>query len=188
MELQYFGANCFKVTTKRASIIIDDNLLDLDSKSPMKADDIALYSGPHATPAVSPKIIVDQPGEYEVSNASIFKITTEDIKLLVVGHIYPELTDEQLEEIGLVDVMLLPVGGNGYTLDAIGAQKIIKKIEPKLVIPSHCADKSLAYPVPQQELKDVLPQLGIEVRETVSKLKLKSGDLPDMTQLIVLEK
>ncbi len=206
MELQFFGANCFKVTTKRASIVIDDNLSDLGAKSPLKADDIVLYTGPHAEPGVTSKITIDQPGEYEVSNtsihgvaarahideekqhnATIFKITTEDMKVLIVGHVYPELTDEQVEEIGLVDIMLLPIGGNGYTLDAVGAQKIIKKIEPKLVIPSHYADKTLKYPVPQQELKEVLPQLGIEVRDTLSKLKVKSGELPEMTQVVVLE-
>ncbi len=207
MEFQYYGANCFRISTKRANVTIDDNLSDLGAKSPMKAGDIAVYSGPHAKPGAEVKIVIDQPGEYEVSgvsihgvsarahmdeadkkSATVYKVTAEDMRVLVVGHIYPELSDQQLEEIGVVDIMLLPVGGNGYTLDVVGAQKIIKKVEPKLIIPTHYDDKSLSYPVPQQPLDEVIQQLGIESRETVTKLKIKSGELSEVMQLVVLAK
>ncbi len=48
----------------------------------------------------------------------------------------------------MVDLLIVPVGGNGYTVDPVGAMKLIKAIEPKLVVPSHYADKALKYPVP----------------------------------------
>jgi L-ascorbate metabolism protein UlaG (beta-lactamase superfamily) len=69
--------------------------------------------------------------------------------------------------------MLVPVGGNGYTLDATGALQLIKKIEPKLVIPTHYADESIHYPVEQQSLEQALKNLGMEPKETVSKLHIK---------------
>ena len=56
----------------------------------------------------------------------------------------------------MVDVLFVPVGGNGYTLDAIGALKIIKKIEPKIIIPTHYADKAIKYEVPQADLDEVM--------------------------------
>jgi hypothetical protein len=34
------------------------------------------------------------------------------------GHIYPELSEDQLEQIGMVDILVVPVGNSGYTLDA----------------------------------------------------------------------
>lgn len=207
MEFQYFGANCVRITTKLIGITIDDNLSELGLKSPIKAGDIALYTGAHGKSSSETKIVIDQPGEFEVSGVSIvglpvrahmddegaktatvYKITSDDIKILIVGHIYPDLTDQQLETIGLIDIMVIPVGGNGYTLDSIGALKIIKKVEPKMVIPVHYADKGVAYPVPQQELKEVLHTLGKEARETTPKLKLKSSDLFDSTQLTILER
>ena len=207
MEFQYYGANCIKISTKRASVVLDDNLSDLGGKSPMKAGDIALYTGAHGGSGVETKIVIDQPGEYEVSNVSIhgvsarahmdeedkktatvFKITTEDIKVLAVGHIYPELSDQQLEEIGMIDIMLLPVGGNGYTLDVVGALKVIKMVEPKLIIPTHYDDTTLNYPVPQQPLDEVIKQLGIESQETLPKLKIKSGELPEIIKVVILEK
>jgi L-ascorbate metabolism protein UlaG (beta-lactamase superfamily) len=207
MDVQFHGANCITIATKQARIIIDDNLADLGGKSATKAGDIALFTGAHADPAQQAKIVIDQPGEYEVSGISVYgiaarahmdeagkktatmyKIITDDIRVLVVGHTYPELSDAQLETIGMIDVMFVPVGGNGYTLDGIGALKIIKKVEPKLVVPTHYEDASLQYPVPQQPLEQALQALSMELTERVLKLKLKAGAFGDGTQLVVLEK
>ncbi len=207
MELQYYGGNCVRVSTKKATIIIDDNLAELGQKSITKPGNIALFTGAHGEPAAEVALTIGQPGEYEVSdvsvmgvaarahidvegqaNATIFRLLAEDIRLCVLGHVYPELNDEQLEAIGTIDVLLIPIGGNGYTLDGIGALKLIKKIEPKLIIPTHYADKALNYPVPQQELADALKNLAMEIHESVPKLKLKPADLAATTQLIVLER
>ena len=206
MEFQYYGANCVRLTTKKATVLIDDNLQEIGLKSVAKAGDITLFTADHK-PLKDVKLTIDQPGEYEVSDTSIqgitarahmdeegqssatmFKIIGEDIRVAAVGHIHPDLSDEQLESLGTIDVLIIPVGGAGYTLDPIGALKVIKKIEPKIVIPSHFADKSIRYPVPQVELADAIKELAMEPAETVPKLKLKSGDIAETTQLIVLEK
>lgn len=204
MDLQFYGANCFVLTFKGTRVVVDDNLAELGAKSVLKADDIALFTGqPHTGGG---RLTLDSPGEYEVSdisitgiaarrhtdetglNATMFKLAAGELSVLFTGHIYPELSDDELEAIGLVDLMVVPVGGNGYTVDPIGALKLIKAIEPKLVIPSHYADKSLNYPVPQQELAVALKELAMDAKETVIKLKLKPGDIGDVTQLVILEK
>jgi hypothetical protein len=82
----------------------------------------------------------------------------------------------------------VPVGGNGYTLDPVGALELIKKVEPKLVVPTFYADDKLSYPMPAQTLDQALTTLGMEPNERTAKLKLKHGDWADITQLIVLEK
>lgn len=206
MEIQYFGGNCIQINTKEATLLIDDSLADLGGNSPMKAGDVALYTKPHGNPAKAAKLLIDQPGEYEVSNvsiqgiaarshmeeegqisATIFKLIADDVRVAVVGHIYPELSDSQLEAIGMVDVLVVPVGGGGYTLDPVGALNIIKKIEPKLIIPTHYSDNKLNYPVPQIELDKVLAELAMEPQETTPKLKLKQQDLStEGMRLIVL--
>jgi L-ascorbate metabolism protein UlaG (beta-lactamase superfamily) len=207
MDIQFYGANCLVLTGKQTRVVIDDNLIGLGSKSVAKEGDIALFTGSHADPAKSAKIVIAQPGEFEVSgvsiygiaarahideekqmNATMYKLLYEDLSVLVAGHVYPELSDAQLESIGMIDVLFVPVGGNGYTLDGIGALKLIKKIEPKLVIPTHYDDSSLSFPMPQQTLEQGLQALGMEPKETVSKLRIKSGELGDVMQLIVLEK
>jgi L-ascorbate metabolism protein UlaG (beta-lactamase superfamily) len=205
MDLQFYGANCLSLTHKGTRIVIDDNLADLGAKSITKADDVALFTGPHG--AGAGRITFDGPGEYEVAdisvigiaaqahidgpkttNATIFKLVVGDLTVLVTGHIYPELNDAQLEKIGIVDVLIMPVGGNGYTVDPVGGLKLIKAIEPKAVIPTHYADKALNFTVPQQDLANALKELGMEPSETVSKLKVKPSELSDVAQLIVLEK
>jgi len=207
MELQYFGANCVKITTKEASIVVDDNLADLGLKGVVKGDDIVLFSNYDPQRKDVGALTINQPGEYEVSKvsihgvparahmdeegkqtATIFKLTTPEVRVAVVGHIYPDLDDEQLERIGTVDVLVVPVGGNGYTLDAVGALKVIKKIEPKIIVPVHYADKAIKYEVPQAELDEAIKNMSMEVHETVPKLKLKASDLPETTQLIVVER
>jgi L-ascorbate metabolism protein UlaG (beta-lactamase superfamily) len=87
----------------------------------------------------------------------------------------------------MVDVMFVPVGGNGYTLDSIGALKLIKKVEPKIVIPTQYHDDKLNFAVPAQALDQALQSLAMEPKETIQKLHLKPGELSDTTQLIVLE-
>jgi L-ascorbate metabolism protein UlaG (beta-lactamase superfamily) len=207
MDIQFYGGNCIAIGTKQARVVIDDNMAELGGKPVAKPGDIALFTGVHADQSQGTKIVIDQPGEYEVSGVSVYgiaarshmdeegkrtatmyKLVIDDMRLLVTGHVYPELSDSQLEAIGMVDVMFVPVGGNGYTLDGIGALKLIKKVEPKLIIPTHYDDKGLQYPVPQQELAQAFKGLAMEPKETVAKLKLKSGDLTDIMQLIVLEK
>lgn len=206
MDLQFHGANCISLTYKGTRVIIDDNLTELGAKGITKPEDVVLFTGPHEE-ASAGRITFDSPGEYEVSdisiigvaarahmdeegkkNATIFKFIAGDLSVLVTGHIYPELSEKQMEEIGMVDVMLVPIGGNGYTVDAIGALKLIKEVEPKVVVPTHYDDKSLKFAVPQQELGVALKELAMEPKETLSKLKLKPTELSDVTHLIVLEK
>lgn len=206
MDIQFYGANCLVITTKQARLVIDDNLAELGKKSVAKAGDIALFTGPHGSPSQPAKIVIDQPGEYEVSGISVYgiaarahideekykaatmyKVIVDDVRILITGHVYPELSDAQLESIGMVDVMFVPVGGNGYTLDGIGALKLIKEVEPKLVVPTHYDAEGFEYAVPQQELDQALKILAMEPRETVAKLKVKHSDLSDVTQLVVLE-
>jgi len=207
MDVQFYGANCVVLSTKQARLVIDDNLMELGGKTVAKEGDIAFFTGPHADPAQKAKLVIDQPGEYEVAGISIYgigtrahidvenektatmyKIIADDVRVLVTGHIYPELSDAQLETIGTIDIMLVPVGGNGYTLDAIGALKLIKKVEPKVVIPTHYADPKLTFAVPQLSLEEALKALGMEPKETVPKFRFKSLEAGDTTQLIVVEK
>jgi len=108
----------------------------------------------------------------------MYSVATEDVSIAAVGHIHPDLNEEQLEQIGVVDILIVPVGGNGYTLDATGAVELVRKIGPKAVIPTHYADPAVSYPIPQAELDLFIKELGAPVEE-VSKLKLKAGVLSD---------
>lgn len=206
MEFQYYGGNCIRITTKNATFIVDDNLKDLGLKSITKSDNVSLYTTLPSASSVGRLTIAD-PGEYEVSEVSIFgivarshmdeagkhtatiyKLLFEDTRVCILGHVYPDLTEDQLEEIGIVDILITPVGGNGYTLDGVGALTLIKKIEPKIVIPTHYDDPTLSYEVPQQSLADALKGLGMEPIAAVPKFKPKASDYGETAQIVILER
>lgn len=206
MEFQYHGGNCVSINTKKAKIIVDDNLKSLGAKTLVNQDSVALYTQlPGKLPAA--RLAITDPGEYEVSDVSVFgvaarahtdepdqqtatiyKLQEGDLRVVVLGHIHPDISEESLEDLGAVDVLIIPVGGNGYTLDGVGAMSIIKKIEPKIIIPTHYDDPALKYEVPQQPLTEVLKSLDMEARDTLAKFKPKPADLNESQQLIVLER
>ena len=208
MDVQFYGANCVVFANRDIRVVVDDNLSELGGKSVAKPGDVLLYTQKHATALAEPRMVIDMPGEYEISGlsitgiaarahmdeagkvftATVYKLSFGDTTYLLTGHIYPELTEDELEAIGIVDVMFVPVGGSGYTLDPVGALKLVRAIEPKLVIPTHYADGALTYPVPQQDLSTALKEIGMEPKETISKLRIKPGEIGDVTQLIVVEK
>jgi L-ascorbate metabolism protein UlaG (beta-lactamase superfamily) len=205
MEIQYFGANCVRLSDKKASVIIDDNLVGLGLKKVTKPEDISIATLDKSKNADGSFSIVG-PGEYEVSDISIigiparahldvdgkrstmYKIQIQSFNVAILGHIHPDLTDEQLEELGVVDILIIPVGGNGYTLDANAAAHLIKKIEPKIVIPTHFADKGISYEVPQAELSLFTKEMGITEYETLDFLKIKVTELGEKTRVIVLNR
>lgn len=206
MELQYFGANCVRLTTKKASLVVDDNLQQLGLKTVTKPSDICILTSKNM-PVHKAAFVADMPGEYEISgvsiqgvaaqshmdeegqhNATIYTVTTSEVRVAILGHIYPELGEDQLEQIGMVDIAIVPVGGNGYTLDGVGALKVIKQIEPKIVIPTHYADRALRYEVAQQELSDALKGLAMEPTETIDKYKYSPAELSDTAHMVVLKR
>lgn len=208
MDIQYYGANCIRITTKKANIIID-GIFEGSSKSLIKAGDIALFTNNNQSKIEDEvKLVIDQPGEYEVGDTSIlgiparsygaeqkthgntiFKIESEDVKLAVIGNIDPQLTDTQLELLGEVNVVVIPVGNKDITLSGSDALSLIKNIEPYIVIPTHYADQKTKYEKPQATLQEALKELAMEVSETVAKIKLKSNNFSegDSVKLVILE-
>ncbi len=209
MDIQFYGANCVRINTKEATVVIDDNLKSLGKKSITKKDNIALLTNPltrDETILKDTKAVIDMPGEYELSqvsilgvpaqahidesgeNAVVYRLVIGDIRIAVIGHIHPDFPEEKLEELGTIDIVFIPVGGNGYTLDPVGATKLIKKLDPKIIIPTHYEIKGINYEVPQQPLEEALKALSMEPSETTEKLKLKpNAALPESKQLIIIE-
>jgi L-ascorbate metabolism protein UlaG (beta-lactamase superfamily) len=97
-----------------------------------------------------------------------------------LGHVP---TSEQIEEIGNVNVLLLPVGG-GSTISATLAAEVIRQIEPNIVIPMH-------YKTPEIEreldtVEEFLKEMGMGQVEPRSKLGVSKSNLPASTEIIVI--
>lgn len=207
MELQYYGANGLKFTTKKSAIVVDPISDIATIKVDLKKASSVLVTQAAFEPSKEEELfIINGPGEYEFEDysvkgiaaqahtaasgdksATMYWINSSDIRILVTGHIDSKLTEEQLEAIGVVDVVIVPVGGSGYTLDALGAAAVVRAIEPKMVIPVHASDDGLKYEVPQSEIDLFVKELGAPVaEETPEKLKLKG--MPEQLTVQLLKK
>ena len=207
MELTFYGANCVRLAARKAQVVVDDNLKKLGLKEVTKPSDISLRTNREMPAHPEAVFSAEMPGEYEIAgmvirgiaarshmdeegkkSAVIYTIQADDTKVVILGHIYPELSEQQLEQIGMIDVAVVPVGGNGYTLDGAGALTVIKQIEPKVVIPTHYTDKGIKYEVPQSSLDEAVKNLGMEISEKSAKFKIKPSELSDTSRLVVLER
>lgn len=204
-EIEYKGGNTVVITTKNAKIITDPKLSLVGLKDSAVKDVIELVTEERfAVNNPEARLMIDGPGDYGVAEldihgvaarrhidtetegmaSTIYRIEVGDARVGVLGNISEKLSEEQLEELGVIDVLVIPVGGGGYTLDATAATNLVRHIDPKVVIPIHYKDSNLKYEVPQDDLSVFIKELGAPV-ETVNKYKFKPG--VGVTQLTVVE-
>lgn len=207
MEITFKGGNSVYFANKTGGILFDNNQKALGLPEPkVKVANAVFQTMDGVAGPVKDALFFDGPGEYEVNGfsvtgiparahmdaegghtATMYRIDTLDATALVVGHVFPKLSDEQLEKIGMVDILIIPVGGAGYTLDPEGAAKLVKRIEPKVVIPTHYKQSGVKYEVPQGDLKDFIEEMGGN-SEKMDKFKVKGGLLSETLQVIELER
>ena len=150
-------------------------------------------------------IIIDTPGEYSVKGISatgvdsfhdnkegaergrntIFVLETEGIKLCHLGDLGTELDAKQLDEIGAIDILFVPVGGN-FTIDGKTAAKVTKKLEPKIAIPMHYKTNNVKLDISDE--KEFCAEMGNCPKEKLNKITIKEKDLSDKNMEVVLMK
>ncbi|KPJ73648.1 hypothetical protein AMJ48_00260 [Parcubacteria bacterium DG_74_1] len=192
-------------------IIIDPFSEELGLKVPKLEGDIVLLShsnyGPNRGKTLSGSpFLISGPGEYEVKNVfiqgtpsfagskkekersenTIYTIETEDLKLCHMGDLnQKELNEEQLEEIGDIDILMVPIGG-ADTVSAKEALRIMAQIEPKITIPMYYALPKLK--VKLDGLDKFLKPLGIKSVTPEPKLTIKQKDLSaEEAKIVVLK-
>ncbi len=209
-EIEYKGANAVVINTKKLRVVFDPNLDIVGGKNVPVNNDIEVVTEDRFSNVEStPRLLFDGPGEYEIGDVSvlgiparrhidagsdvrkttIYRITVGDVKGVVIGNVEDGLSDDQLESIGVVDFAVLPVGGGGYTLDAVGATKMARQLDAKVIIPVHYSDSTLNYEVPQADLDEFVKALGAPVIEAGQKWKLKkSADLPGSLTIVKISR
>lgn len=208
MEIINLGAGCIYITTKNLSILIDPPAVgnkNLAAKA--KADVTLLSLLDSAASFKNNGFTIDCPGEYETKGVSVqgvaaglhidkpedslrsvmYVVSAADVRLLFTGNIQPILSDEQVDAIGEVNVMVVPVGGHGLTLDAKGAATLISRFEPQYVIPVHYDDGVSKYEMPQDKVDTFLKEIGVELPKPEAKLKVVAKELGEQTQIKILE-
>lgn len=210
MEIEFYGANCFKIKSKQATIVVDDDLDNHGAKNITKEKDVLVVTNQaikHDKAGKTARLTLESAGEFEIGDisvkgvqtrghldnddertATVFQCTYGGASVTVLGHVHPDLTEEVQELAGGTDVLIVPVGGNGYTLDATGATKAIKAIEPDVVIPAYYDEKGFTFEIPAAPLEDFIKTSGLNFDSKVDSHKVgKTTSESGQTQLIVLE-
>lgn len=206
-DIEYKGGNAVVIATKKIKIMIDPKLSELGLKDPTTKDAVVVATDPQlAIRSDDSLVTIDGPGEYEMSDVSIkaiavdrydtpkgskeltmYRIEIGDIRIAVLGNIAPELTENQLETLGMVDMVVLPVGAGG-TLSATQASQLVRTIDAKVVVPVHYADKALTYGEPQEGLDAFEKEFGGEIEQT-PKYKVKSSaSIPVVNTIIEISR
>ena len=202
-EVEYKGANNVIFTTKMVKIAFDPALSLVGLRDTLGVQDVEILSEDRfAASNVTPRLLFSGPGEYEVGDVSlkgvaawrhidtetdVKKSTIDGVRVVIIGNVAPKLSESQLEDIGVVDVVVIPVGGGGYTLDATSAAHMVRQLEPKVVIPVHYADGALHYEVPQDDLSVFVGEMGVETIDAGSKWKVKgTASLPEQLSIITV--
>ena len=84
----------------------------------------------------------DQGGALRGPN-TVFVFTIDEITFCHCGDLGHTLSDDQLKQIGKIDVLLIPVGGF-FTIGPEEATKVVEQLKPKIVIPMHYYHEGLA--------------------------------------------
>lgn len=192
------------------SIVIDPFDKSIGLRVPKLQADIVLVTHDHFdhnnVKAVSGQpFVINGPGEYDVKGVfiqgihgyhddsqgtkrgeiTIYTIETEEMRLCHLGDLgQNELSSEQLDKLGNIDILMIPVGGT-YTIDVSQAVKVMAQIEPKITIPMHYKIQKLNIKL--DGIDKFLKALNIKKSEALPKLSIKKKDiLSEETKIIVL--
>jgi L-ascorbate metabolism protein UlaG (beta-lactamase superfamily) len=209
-DIEYKGGNGVVLTTKKTQVVFDPKLSLVGLKDLPVKEGVEVATEPRfATNDPNAKLHIEGPGEYEIGEVSVkgvratrhldtsadepigtvYRVEIGEVRIAVVGNIAPKLQEEQLEEIGVVDILIIPVGGNGYTLDAVSAATVTRQIDPRVVIPIHYSDKALNYEVPQDDVDLFTKELAAPVEDVGAKYKIKSSSsIPQVLTAAVLSR
>ncbi len=209
MDITWFGHSCFRLSEKGAVAVTDPFGKEQGYTRPAIRADVITVSHDH--PGHNNLVgfrgehkVFDVPGEYEVKGVFITGIATyhdarsgaargpnvvflfdfDGLTVCHLGDLGHVLNQAQVEALGDVDVLLVPVGAV-HSLSQAQAAEVISQIEPRLVIPMHYrtpAEKAKVDPV-----EKFFKEMGVSPMPAVPELRVTKSSLPDETQVVLLD-
>ncbi|HMK09022.1 MAG TPA: MBL fold metallo-hydrolase [Anaerolineales bacterium] len=209
MELTWFGMSCFRMVERGMATVVTDPFDASVGLTPpkLRADVVTVsHDAPghnHLEAVKGERRVIRGAGEYEIGGVFITGIAMNapkadngrantlyvfDFEGLTVAHLGDLAfvpTQPQIEDLGTVDVALVPIGG-GSALNPSQAAEVISLIEPKIVVPMH-------YKTGKETLKlgpasRFLSEMGIGQLDPIEVLKVAKAGLTEETQVVLLER
>jgi L-ascorbate metabolism protein UlaG (beta-lactamase superfamily) len=214
VDITYLGHSSFRLKGKTASIItdpFDPSMVGL--KYPPQEANIVTVSHNHPDHNKVDLVkdvgrVVDGPGEYEISGVSIIGIPSfhddkkgeergkntvfvfeiDDLRLAHLGDLGHKLSSDAIEEMGEIDILMVPVGGK-YTIDSQTAVEVVRSIEPSIIIPMHYLMDGMNPEIfSELEKAEVFVNAMGVPSETMEKLSTKKSEIGEEQKIVLLEK
>lgn len=213
MDIYWGGQALFRVKGKNAAVVIDpfdpETMgfklpKDLEADVVLKTHDHPDHNNLQAVP--NEPLQITGPGEYEIKGVSIvgvkvfhdakngeergkntvYNIQIDGLNIVHLGDIGHVLTQEQIEEIGACDILMIPIGGT-YTIDAQTAVEVVSQLEPRIILPMHYGGiPGMKFPL--EGVEKFLKDMGKEGVEPLPKLTISKDKLPDEPTVVILNK
>ena len=149
MEVTYHGLSCVRLRGRDTTVLLDPPQAQLPGlarasvglvvRTEGDTDPDLLRSRPGHVQEVS------GPGEFEVrgvsvlgvpaSGLTVMRVTIDDVRVASTGKLQRQLSEDEIDALGRVDVLVVPVGG-GDALTASDAAKLVRALEPAIVVPA----------------------------------------------------
>jgi len=210
MKIVWYGQTCFWFSKRgMANVVTDPFPPDVGLEYPRSRADIVTvsYDDPqcrYLKGVRGPFKLLDGPGEYEVGNVfitgsatfadnkrgaarglnTIFTFKFDGLTVCHLGWLGHVPTQSQVENLGAVNILLVPVGGGG-SLTPARASEVISLFEPNLVIPMYYKIDGLK--VKLGTLSRFLKEMGLEKVDSEEMLEVSRPSLAEETQVVVLE-
>lgn len=215
MEIYPLGHSSFRIKGKTITVVTDPFDAAMVGLKYPKLDsvDVVTISHDHADHNVVANItgmpfVINGPGEYEIKGVTVvgvptfhddkngaergantvYKINIDGINVCHLGDLGHKLSDEGLNQVGSVDILLIPVGGT-YTVDAKTAGEVVAQLEPLIVIPMHYQRPGMNPELAGnlEPVTNFLKEMGAEGLAPQPKLVMSKDKLPETTTVVVLE-
>jgi L-ascorbate metabolism protein UlaG (beta-lactamase superfamily) len=114
---------------------------------------------------------------------NLFQFTMDGVRFCHLGDLGHMLSSEQIDELGPIDVLFVPVGGV-FTLNGTQAQQLVRMISPKVAIPMHFRVGGLSMSI--QNADEFLHGLTEdEVVRVGNEIEFEAEELPESTEFWV---
>ena len=201
MELTYHGLSCVRLRGRDTSVLLDPPQSQLPGLARANVGLVVRTEGGTDPDLLRPRPgnvqEVSGPGEFEVRGVSVLgvpaesvtvmRVTVDDVRVVSTGKLQRQLSEDEIDALGRVDVLVVPVGG-GDALSAGDAAKLVRALEPAIVVPARY--RATGGATEYEPVEKFAKEMGLAEGswEPQPKLSLSgaSGDKDD-TRVVILE-